>query len=334
MTHASSPAPIAGWPPSVAPATITGVGSMPGVDPLTAQQRVLELLPDLPHLVELPDRGPGGDMIGRGATLLTDLFVDLQPAGWRLIHRPGRDLQRARDLLRQDLDALAEAADGYRGALKIQAVGPWTLAAMLELPRGDKAIGDRGAVADIGASLADGLAAHLERVRALVPGADIVVQLDEPALPAVRAGRLPTGSGFGALRVPDDGEVSSVLAGVLEALPYPGVHCCAAGIPIALLRGAGAGWVSLDTSLLTRTDEQALGEAVDAGTGVVFGVEPAAIESVRAIARRLGLAAEKWHRSVLLSAPCGLADRNEQQARSLLAALADAARWLAETVAE
>ena len=65
-------------------------------------------LPDLPHLPELPARGPGADMIGRTAALLIDLPVDLQPSGWRLADRPGRDLRRPRDLLARDLDALED----------------------------------------------------------------------------------------------------------------------------------------------------------------------------------------------------------------------------------
>ena len=38
-------------------------------------------------------------------------------------------------MLAHDLDALEEAADGYRGPLKIQVCGPWTLAATIELAR-------------------------------------------------------------------------------------------------------------------------------------------------------------------------------------------------------
>ena len=56
-------------------------------------------LPDLPYLPELPARGPGADMIGRAAALLVELPVDLQPAGWRLVDRPGRDQARARRVL-------------------------------------------------------------------------------------------------------------------------------------------------------------------------------------------------------------------------------------------
>jgi hypothetical protein len=321
------------WPPGVPIGAVTAMGSMPGLDALAAQRRIIELLPDLPHLVELPDRGPGADLIGRGATFLTDLAVDLQPAGWRLVERPGRDFRRAQDLLRQDLDALAEAADGWRGALKVQAPGPWTLAATLELQRGDKALGDKGAVADLAASLADGLAAHVAQLRSLVPGATVMVQLDEPSLPAVRAGHLPTASGFGALRIPEDEELSAHLATVLAAVPFAGVHCCAARVPYDLLRGAGATWVAVDTALLTARDDDGLGESIDAGLGVIFGIETrVGADAVRELARRLGFEPARWNRSTLISPPCGLAGRPEPAAWDLLRRLPAAAARLADQV--
>ena len=128
------------------PGAATGIGSLPGEDPAEAVRIVLGELPDLPHLPELPARGPGADMAGRGAALLVDLPVDLQPSGWRLVDRPGRDPRRSLDLLARDVDALEEAAEGYAGPLKLQVAGPWTLAATMELHYGDKAVSDPGAV--------------------------------------------------------------------------------------------------------------------------------------------------------------------------------------------
>src|SRR5712692_8937922 len=104
------------WPAGSA----TGIGSMPGTDLEQAVAVVLGELPDLPHLPELPARGPGADLTGRTAALLVDLPVELTPVGWRFTARPGRDLSRAQSFLSADLDALAEVADGYQGALKIQ----------------------------------------------------------------------------------------------------------------------------------------------------------------------------------------------------------------------
>jgi hypothetical protein len=110
----------------------------------------------VPYLPELPARGPGADLIGRAAGLLVDLPVDLQPSGWRLVDRPGVDLRRARDLLARDLDALEEVAEGYAGPLKVQVAGPWTLAATVERPRGDRVLADHGARRELAQALAEG----------------------------------------------------------------------------------------------------------------------------------------------------------------------------------
>ena len=159
---------------------------MPGTNPAEAMRVIAGELPDFPHLPELPDRGPGADLTGRTAALLVDMPVEVTPRGWRLAERPGRDLARARSMLSSDLDVLEEVLDGFRGPVKVQLCGPWTLAATLELPRTmNVAVADPGAVADLTASLAEGAAAFAADVAKRVPGARLVVQFDEPALPAV-----------------------------------------------------------------------------------------------------------------------------------------------------
>src|SRR5207253_2839212 len=106
----------------------------------------------------------------------------------------------ARDLLAWDLDATEAAAAGWTGPLKVQAVGPWTLAASLELATGHRVVRDHGAARDLTASLAEGLRLHLDELQRRVPGATLLMQLDEPSLPAVLGGRVPTPSGWGTVR--------------------------------------------------------------------------------------------------------------------------------------
>lgn len=264
------------WPAGAA----TGVGSLPGNDPLVAAKLVFDELPDLPHLVELPGRGPGADMLGRTAVIAAELPVDLQPSGWRLVARPGLDYRRARSMVEQDLDALEEAGDGYTGPLKIAVVGPWTLAAGLELTRGHKALSDHGATRDLAESLAVGLTDLLTTIARRVPGAQLLVQLDEPSLPAVLSGRIRTPSGFSVLRVVGEELAGDRLALVLAAaarvdhVAGVGVHCCAPDVPLALLRRAGAQFVGLDATLLTQDTDDVIGEAVDAGLRLMMGVVP------------------------------------------------------------
>ena len=66
--------------------------------------------PHLPFLAELPDRGVGSDALGRTACLLEELSVDVQPYGWRLVDRPGKDFRRAASALATDINVLADVA--------------------------------------------------------------------------------------------------------------------------------------------------------------------------------------------------------------------------------
>lgn len=322
--------------------TATAVGSWPGEDVAEALAVVLGELPDLPHLPELPARGPGADVIGRTAALLVDLPVDLQPSGWRLVDRPGRDLRRGQSWLRQDLDALAEAADGYRGRLKVQVAGPWTLAASVWLPRGDRVVIDAGARRDLVASLAQGVSEHVADVRRLVPGADVVVQVDEPSLPAVMQGRLPTASGWGRLPMIEAPEAREGLRTVLAAAVTAGaatvVHSCAADVPVALIVEAGAQAASVDVALLGSRGWESVAVAVEAGVALWAGVVPTSGELPDAAAladlvarpwHELGLAPSLLH-SVVLTPTCGLAACSPEQARRILVRTREAAEALDE----
>jgi methionine synthase II (cobalamin-independent) len=322
-------------PPSWGPAT--GVGSLPGTDPVEALRVVTGELPEFAHLPELPGRGPGADLVGRSAALLVDLAVELTPAGWRLVPRPGTDQRRARELLARDLDALSDVAEDYTGPFKVQAAGPWTLAAGLERTRGDRAVVDSGARRDLAQSLTEGLAAHVAAVSARVPGARVVVQLDEPSLPAVLVGALPTASGWGKLPAVEAPVVEQELATVVDALPGPVVvHCCADRAPLGLLHAAGADAVSFDLGLVQDLD--ALGTAVEAGThlfpGVVPGTdaplpEPKATASrLHAWWRELGFPADELHEAVTLTPSCGLAAATPGYARRAMTHVREAARYL------
>ena len=256
----------------------TGIGSWPGDearDYAEAVRVVLGELPDLPHLPELPARGPGATMVGRALAMIGDLSFDLQPAGWRLTDHPGIDHRRARSLLAQDLDALEERSQEFDGTFKVQVAGPWTLAAMVERPRGDKILADHGARRELAQALAEGVSIHLDDVRRRVAASRIVVQVDEPALPAVLSGAVPTASGFGRHRVVHPPEASDALEWVLEmAGVEPWVHCCAREVPWQLLRGAGARGLSAALDMLDPGDIDVFAEALEAGETVALGVVP------------------------------------------------------------
>jgi len=323
------------WPAG----SVTGIGSLPGDDPVEAARFVMGELPDLPHLAELPQRGPGAEMIGRSAALLVDLPVEIAPTAWRISAHDGRDVRRARDYLARDLDALEAQADGFTGALKVQIAGPWTLAASIELPSGHRVLTDHGAVRDLAGSLAEGVRQHLADLGRRVPGARLVLQVDEPWLPAVLRGDVPTPSGYGTVRAVEPSQAQQTLRDVLLVAPSGGrvVHCCASDAPLALLRAAGADALAIDAGLLGSGDLDALGEAIEAGTSLWLGVLPstdstitldAAREQIKRLWSTLGFPLGQLAGSVVATPACGLAGATPAYVRRVHAVLRDIGRSL------
>jgi methionine synthase II (cobalamin-independent) len=331
-------------PPRRLPAGVaTGVGSLPGDDIDRALAMVFEELPDLPHLPELPARGPGADMVGRTATGLVDLPVDLSPSGWRLVSRPGLDRRRGQELLGADLDALLPVAGpGYDGPLKVALAGPWTLAASVQLPRGGPALADSGAMRDVTDSLLETVAAHLDDVRRRVPHAQLMLQIDEPSLPAVLGGRIRTESGLGVVATPEAATVQDTLARVVAAaagVPVV-VHCCADDAPLGLFAGAGAAAVGVDMTAAP-PDHDLLGGLVESDVTIWLGVVPAlgpgtaptagsVASTVRTLWHELGFPAERLPGSVVLTPTCGLAGASTGWAHSAYRLLRQAAKAVSE----
>jgi len=325
----------------------TGIGSWPGTDVAEATKIAFAECPELPYLPELPGRGAHAQLVGRTTAVLAGLAVDLQPAGWRLTDASGRDHRAARSTLRSDLDVLEELAQGYQGCFKVSFAGPWTLAALMERPRGDRVLADSGARRDLGQSLAEGLADLLAELGRRLPGLQLVLQLDEPLLPAVLAGAVPTASGFSRHRAVDLPELSAAVSHLVDRLGGPdgvpvAVHCCAAGLPVDLLRQAGIRAVSLDLDQLGPADWDALGSALEQGLWLALGSLPTDRGmSADQVARRslgplraLGLDPALLAGRLVLTPSCGLAGATTADAVRALRTLRTAAGILTEQLAE
>ncbi|MDM7856527.1 hypothetical protein QRT04_16430 [Cellulomonas sp. MW4] len=255
---------------------VTGAGGWPGLDALEAASVVVGDLTSMPSEVDglpfaplLPARGPWGDRLGRTVARLEELPAELGPHGWRLADRPGGDLARARAYGREDLDALAVAAHGYDGPLVLSALGPVSLAASVYLARGDRALGDAGAVRELAASLAAGLVEELAAVRRAVPGARPTVLLHEPLLAPAVAGMLPSFSGYARLRsvpAPVAAErISAVATAVRGAGARVVAHGGASWASLAALRDAHLDGVALETAGLGEQGWERVAEAVEGG---------------------------------------------------------------------
>jgi len=325
-----------------ASAGATGIGSLPGEDIVEAMRIVVGELADFVHLPELPARGAPAGMIGRATAMLSGLAADLQPAGWRLTDALGVDQRRAVSLLRQDLDALEEHTQAYTGRLKTQVTGPWTLAATMERPRGDRLLADHGARRDLAQSLAEGVRDHVAELRRRVPGAEsVIVQLDEPALPTVLAGDVPTASGFSRHRSVDIPKAVEALRWVTEAIRSAGAvpiaHVCAASVPVRALVESGFAAIAYDQALVAPGDAwaTALDEGVDLWPGAVPSTDPSQSPSADALAievRRffddLGRDAEELAGRIVVTPSCGLAGASPAWAREAMRLVQAVARQL------
>lgn len=323
----------------------TGIGSWPGTEMADALKISFAECPDLPYLPELPARGPYAALVGRGAALLIGLGIDLQAQGWRLTDVSSRDHRRAVATLRSDLDQLEEIAHGYVGPIKIAVAGPWTLAASLEHPRGDKVLADFGARRDIAQSLQQGIADLVVELTRRLPETTMIIQLDEPLLPAVLAGGIATASGLGKHRAVDVPEVSTVYTKIVEQLGETPVvvHSCAPGMPVELLANAGVAGVAVDLALLGTSDWDAVGESMEQGLWLFAGALPTndggatapspdqVANAVLAPVRRLGLPPEISSHTVLTPA-CGLAGFTHKSGVEALRTVRRAAGIVAEGI--
>ena len=315
----------------------TGIGSFPGSeegDYAEAVRVVLGELPDLPHVPEVPGRGVHAAMTGRGLAVMAGLAADLQPAGWRLTDASGADHRRAKSLLAQDLDTVEELAQDIGGTFKTQVVGPWTLAATVEKPRGDKLLSDHGARRELAQALAEGVRVHLADLKRRLRDVERwIVQIDEPALASVIGGKVPTASGFGRHRSVDLPEASAHLGWVIEAIVEAGgepwVHSCASDTPWSLVAGAGATGLSADLSMLGTGDVDVFAEALEGGRTAALGVVPSTdpegrpsdapvTERVQRWLDMLGLDPEVVSERLVITPTCGLAGATPDWARQAL----------------
>ncbi len=335
--------------PAAAQATATALGPWPGEDPVEALRIIRGELgsPHLPFLAELPDRGVGSDALGRTASLLVELPVDVQPFGWRLVDRPGKDLMRATSALSTDINILADlvgAEDAPSAELKVQLRGPLSLAAGLHLHNGERALIDYGARREIAASLAAGVGDHLKRVAAAAPGARLVVQIDEPDIAAVLAGTIPTSSGYRTLRSVPGQEITGSWQLVIDALRAAGAVEIVIAVPeveapFDRILAAGADGIAVPLRALTSRQWEQLAGAVEAGKRLWAGAldvgtpgaplprVPAVVEDIWRPWRQLGLPASLLG-AVRVTPTDGLQRHTPSSATAVLARLTQVADGL------
>jgi hypothetical protein len=237
---------------------VTGVGSLPHLDPAAAAEFVLSTA-TVPYLPQLPARHPeegmllqwGDGLCGCGAGGAFGLGFG-SPPGDRTEALVGAE------------HLLADLA-GDTTFVKTQATGPITLAAAM-LAGGHPGDGLEDCLIP---GLLERVYRHLDTIRERLPGAEVLLIYDEPALAVLEE------RGFA---VDEDGGLG-LLAAALAATPVPaGVHCCgdAAWGRIAALRPDAISLDIAELGLRFVESVPALAEAVSAGTRMIWGAVPAA----------------------------------------------------------
>ena len=231
-------------------------------------------LPDLPHLPELPGRGATADHDRPRAGARQR--PRRRPAAGRLAadRRPGRrpppGPQRCSPRTSTRSRSRRRATTGAVQDPGRRARGRWPR------PSRSRAATRCSPTTAPGASSPRrwprGCATTSPTCAAGCPGVDrLVVQVDEPALPAVLAGSVPdrlrASTGTAAVDPPEASAALALGARGDRRAPAPSRGCTAAraDTPLALLRGAGARGLSVDLALCRRADHDALAEALEAG---------------------------------------------------------------------
>ncbi len=319
---------------SVEPAAVTAVGSFASHDVDEVVRIVAGEFATFPVIPELPARGPGADMIGRCLAMLADVSGEFNAittvTGWQLsgslTSNRGSVIRRAASWLNEDLDRVEEQLRGYRGPLKVGIAGPWTLAAAVEDPMGHRLLADAGLIRDLGQAMGEAIGRLVANLARRIPDAELVVQLDEPGVDAVRRGEIPTASGRGRIAPIADGplveQLQTCLGAAAEAGAQSAIHCCSSQVPVDLLRRAGADWISLD---LTRLDglsdgqraviDEELGQFIEAAApgagGLIAGLHPSRSVTATAapllgLSNRTGIGPEQLTTRLAISPTCGI----------------------------
>jgi methionine synthase II (cobalamin-independent) len=250
---------------SVLPAgAATAIGSLPHRDARQAAALVLRCLPELPAAPELPRRSACETMVSRWAGAIPEVDVDPDGALSISARDCGEPVAPVLDRERHDglltfLD-LAAAQSKAPAHVKLQVTGPLTLGVALVhagMPLG------RAFVRAVEAARTWGRLLEREVAQRL-PGTDVVIFFDEPALVQWRTDDPPL-----------DRETATDLLSAALAAPSceTGVHVCGAG-NVRLALDAGPDILAIDVSELDVDDAFSLSRFLEAGGTIAWGAVP------------------------------------------------------------
>ncbi|MCT1634328.1 hypothetical protein M3B03_01230 [Corynebacterium pseudodiphtheriticum] len=187
------------------------LGPLAGTSMAAAGDMVISEFGDQLHLPHLPQRGLGSDAVGYSAALLESLSVDRGARSWQLSARPQRWSWFLKDLRERDIDVLEETWQHAGQEIKLQVMGPVSLASQIELADGHRVLSDRSALFD----LADALAVGIANFRADMTrrfSATTVLQIDEPYLTQCVRGEIRGATDYHKIAPLDPDDFAALLA--------------------------------------------------------------------------------------------------------------------------
>jgi len=245
------------------PGIATGIGSLPHTDPRAAAELVLECLPELPSVPQLPGRDPREGMIAQWVGALPEVEVDEHGTLTLL----GASDAEPQCLVTPDAHSglvsfleLARALERAPRRVKVQLTGPLTLGVALHaagMPV-ERAFRRSEALTRAWSSTLEQLFA------AQLPDSALIVFLDEPALVTWRRGQ-------GLL---EREAAIDVLSGSLAAIEgVSGLHVCGDG-DVALALAAGPQVLGVEVSDDLTRDTVALARFLVGDGWVAWGAVP------------------------------------------------------------
>lgn len=168
----------------------SGWGALETRDPREAA-RIIAGEAALPFIPQLINRGVGSSLSGSTLSLLSSSYVQ-GPRSWQM-SGPTVASRRRNDEIHRDIDVYEEAWEGGSALssqeIKVQVMGPWSLAVATELSDGHRIVSDRSAVRGFHDEWSGGVAEYLSEIHRRF-GKRIVLHIEEPYVGTLVRGRI------------------------------------------------------------------------------------------------------------------------------------------------
>lgn len=168
----------------------SGWGALETGDPREAA-RIIAGEAALPVIPQLINRGVGSSLSGSTLSLLSSSYVQ-GPRSWQM-SGPTVASRRRNDEIHRDIDVYEEAWEGGSALssqeIKVQVMGPWSLAVATELSDGHRIVSDRSAVRGFHDEWSGGVAEYLSEIHRRF-GKRIVLHIEEHYVGTLVRGRI------------------------------------------------------------------------------------------------------------------------------------------------